>query len=463
MTLRHTFLASTLILAQVAALRANDAPRTADRRPNILIIVADDLGHGDISIHGGRSVPTPHLDALAASGVRCTNGYVSAPYCSPSRAGLITGRYATRFGHEFNPHDGDPQILGLPLDQRTIADRLRKAGYATGVVGKWHLGFVPQYHPQARGLDEFFGFLVGGHNYILHKGAEPRFGSIYSYDMIYRGRTLQKCDGYSTELFTDEAFAFMDRHARQPWFLYLAYNAVHTPLELLEKYGARVPASITDPDRRAYLSLLVGLDDAIGRLGAHLQKSSDDRDTLVFFLSDNGGSIEKPLLAYNTAVNAPLRGGKGQTLEGGIRVPFFVSWPGTLPAGKVYDQPVSALDILPTACAAAGADRDGELDGVDLVPHFTGANAAPPHDALYWRFGQQKAIRQGRWKLVDWLDFSTKRTSGWQLYDLETDIGETHDLAAARPEQVTSLSALWNTWNARNVAPLWRGRATEDP
>ena len=211
-------------------------------------------------------MPTPNLDALAAAGVRCTNGYVSAPYCSPSCAGFLTGRYQTRFGHEFNPHEGDLRTLGLPLDQRTIADRLRAAGYATGLVGKWHQGFGAPFHPQSRGFDDYFGFLVGGHNYLLHKDAEAKFGSAYSFNSIYLNRELQKLDGYTTDLFTDHALAFMDRQAEKPWFLYLAYNAVHTPLEVLEKYGARVPASITDPERRGYLSLLVGLDDAVGRV-----------------------------------------------------------------------------------------------------------------------------------------------------------------------------------------------------
>ncbi len=227
-------------------------------KPNILVIVADDLGYADIGVHGGKIVPTPNIDSLAASGVRCTNGYVSAPYCSPSRAGLLTGRYQTRFGHEFNPHIGDEAKLGLPLDQRTIADRLRDAGYATGLVGKWHQGFSPAHHPQSRGFDEFFGFLVGGHNFILHQDAEAVFGSAHSHDMIYRGREVQKLDGYTTDLFTDEAIAFMDRQAAKPWFLYLAYNAVHTPLEIVEKHKDRIPASVTDPDSSRLSFVAVG-------------------------------------------------------------------------------------------------------------------------------------------------------------------------------------------------------------
>jgi arylsulfatase A-like enzyme len=438
------------------------ATEAADK-PNVLVIFADDLGYGDIGVQGGREAPTPHIDALAASGVRCTSGYVSAPYCSPSRAGFLTGRYQTRFGHEFNPHQGDETKLGLPLDQRTIADRLHAAGYATGLVGKWHQGFSPAHHPQSRGFDDYFGFLVGGHNFLLHKDAEPKFGSAHSHDLIYRGREVQKLDGYTTDLFTDEAVAFVDRHAQQPWFLYLAYNAVHTPLEVLKKYGDRVPATITDPDHRGYLSLLIGLDDSIGRLMAHLKKSRADKNTLVFFVSDNGGSGRKPFLAYNTAVNTPLRGNKGQTLEGGIRVPFFVSWTGRVPAGKTYDQPVIALDILPTACALAETTPGSEIDGANLLPHLTGETSAAPHSALYWRFGPQKAVRRGDWKLVDWRDFDKKENSGWQLYNLSQDIGEQHDLASTNPQLVAELSGAWNEWDAKNIAPLWHGSATEDP
>jgi arylsulfatase A-like enzyme len=281
--------------------------------------------------------------------------------------------------------------------------------------------------------------------------------------MIYRDRTLQKLDGYTTDLFTDEAIAFIDRHAAQPWFLYLAYNAVHTPLEIADKLKARVPASVTDPERRGYLSLLVGLDDAIGRVVAHLKKTERDQDTLIFFVSDNGGSGRKPYFAYNTGVNRPLRGDKGQTLEGGIHVPFFVVWPGKIPAGTTYEHPVITLDFLPTACAVAGVKPDAKVDGVDLLPHLLGQKKTPPHDALFWRFGAQKAVRRGDWKLVSWRDFDAKTESGWKLYDLAKDIGETTDLSAAQPDLVAELSQSWASWNQKNVTPLWYGSPSEDP
>lgn len=447
----------------IASLCLDPAAAFAASPPNVLVIVADDLGYGDIGVHGGKEVPTPNIDALASSGVRCTSGYVSAPYCSPARAGFLTGRCQTRFGHEFNPHVGDETKLGLPLDQRTIANHLHDAGYATGLIGKWHQGYSPEHHPQSRGFDDYFGFLVGGHNFLLHKDAEAKFGSAHSHDMIYRSRELQKLEGYTTDLFTEEATAFMDRHEAKPWFLYLAYNAVHTPLEVLPKYGDRVPASITDPDRRGYLSLLIGLDDAVGRLVAHLKSTGCDKDTVIFFFSDNGGAGRKPYLAYNTGINRPLRGDKGQTLEGGIRVPFFVSWPGTLPAGTTYDQPVSAIDILPTACALAETKTADAVEGINLLPYLKGEKSGAPHDALYWRFGPQKAIRKGNWKLVDWRDFESKTQTGWQLYDLSKDIGEKENVAGAHPDVVADMSKAWEKWNQQNIDPLWHGSPNEDP
>ncbi len=451
-------------LALALATLSAEAPcSTAARNPNILVIVADDLGYGDIGIHGGRDVPTPNIDALAARGVRCTNGYVSAPYCSPSRAGFLTGRYPTRFGHEFNPHEGDEGTLGLPLDQPTIADRLKAQGYATGLIGKWHQGFSPAFHPQSRGFDEYFGFLVGMHNFLLTRQALPKFGPAYSQNLIYRGREPQKLDGYTTDLFADEALAFIDRHADRPWFLDLSFNAVHTPLEILPAHEKRIPAGITDSRRRGYLSLLLGMDDAIGRVVNHLRKTGQDRDTLIVFFSDNGGAGRNPYLAANTGSNLPLRGDKGQTLEGGIHVPFFVSWPGKLPAGTTYDPAVTALDILPTACAVAGARPDPKLDGVDLLPHLTGETARAPHEAIYWRFGPQKAIRKGDWKLVIWRDFAAKTNSGWELYDLKNDPAEAKNVAARQPLLVFKMIADWDAWNEKNIPPRWRGAPTEDP
>lgn len=436
---------------------------SAARPPNLLLILADDLGYADLGVQGGTEVPTPHLDRLAASGVRCTSGYVSAPLCAPSRAGLLTGRYQTRFGFEHNPRVGEDTRLGLPVGQRTLADHLRAAGYATSLVGKWHQGFTAAYLPQARGFDEFFGFLVAQHNFLLRREAEPQFEAAYSRNMIYRGRELQRLDGYATDLFSEEAVAFIRRQTDKPWFLYLAYNAVHAPLEVLRKYGDRVPDGVRDPERRGYLSLLLGLDDGVGRVLDAVRERGIGRETLVFFLSDNGGAGRKPFLSYNAARNLPLNGHKGQVLEGGIRVPFLVSWPGRLPAGKTYDEPVIALDIAATAMRAAGLPLPQELEGVDLLPFLEGKDSGRPHGHLCWRLGPQRAIRQGRWKLADWRDFTTKTQSGWRLYDLADDVGETTDVSASHPELVAELRSTWERWDAANVPPLWKGSSTEDP
>lgn len=454
-------LLAALLLTPLASIQAAGTPKSS--KPNILLIVVDDLGYADIGVHGGKDVPTPNIDKLAAAGVRCTNGYVSAPYCSPSRAGLLTGRYQTRFGHEFNPHVGPEDQLGLPLIERTLADLLRSGGYATGLVGKWHLGFSKNHHPQSRGFDEFFGFLVGGHNYTFRKEAKPKFVSSMSQNLIYRGREVQKLDGFATEVFTDEAISFMKRHRDQPWFLYLAYNAVHTPLEISERVKDRIPANVKDAARRGYLALLLGLDDAIGRLLAHLRESGADQNTLIVFISDNGGSGQAPYLAYNAAINRPLRGNKGQTLEGGIRVPFFLAWRGQLPAGKTYNHPVISLDILPTACALAGVTTPKNVEGVNLMPYLLGENKAAPHEALYWRFGPQKAIRKGNWSLVDWRDFEKKTNSGWELYDLAKDIGQQNNVASEYPQVVAELRQAWERWDGQNIAPRWHGGPTEDP
>lgn len=439
--------------------------RAESPRPNVLLIIADDLGYADLGVNGGCEVPTPHLDALANSGVQCTNAYVTSPYCSPSRAGLLTGKYPTQFGHEFNPHDGDKEQLGMPLNQRTIADRLTALGYSSHAIGKWHQGFEGPYHPESRGFASFLGFLVGGHNYQLNSHAKPRFGTAHSHDMIYRGRELVMLDGFTTEIFTDEAISRMKPDSPNPWFLYLAYNAVHTPLEISDQVRSRIPDDVKDPDRRGYLALLLGLDDAIGKIQKHLRDTNQQDNTIVFFISDNGGAGKKPFLAYNTGRNDPLRGNKGQTLEGGIRVPFFVSWPSTIPSGRKFESPVITLDILPTCLAAAGEVETStqELQGVNLLDNLRSPDKPLPQRNLYWRFGPQRAIRQGEWKAVDSYDFETKLSSGWQLFQLKDDISESMNLAESHGDQLNSMVQQWEQWNKTNVPPLWRGSQTEDP
>lgn len=420
------------------------------KKPNVLLIVADDLGYADLGFQGCKDIPTPSLDALAASGVRFTSGYVSGPYCSPSRAGLMTGRYQTRFGHEFNPLDKD----GLPVSETTLADRLKAAGYATGAVGKWHLGAAPQFHPQKRGFEEFFGFLGGAHDYFLSAG-------------ILRGTENVKELDYTTDAFAREAVAFIERHKAEPWFLYLAFNAVHTPMQATDDRLAKFPGE-DDKRRRTYDAMTLALDEAVGVVRKKLAETGLEQDTLVIFLSDNGGPT-MPGTTINGSQNTPLRGSKRTTLEGGIRVPFVISWPARLKPG-VCDQPVIQLDAHATALAAAGIEAKPEwkLDGVDLLPHLEGKKTGSPHEALYWRFGSQMAIRMGDYKLVRY-DSNADTHSGRRqpataarLYRLSDDIGESKDLAAAMPDKVRALQAKWDAWNATLVKPLWGGGHTDD-
>jgi len=334
------------------------------RPPNIVVIVAYDLGYADIGVHGGRDIPTPNIDALANSGIRFTSGYVSGPYCSPTRAGLITGRYPQRFGHEFNPAG---QQFGLPVDQITMADQLKTAGYRTALVGKWHLGFSEQHHPMSRGFDEFFGFLGGAHHYLDPMTASP--------NPILDGRTRVAEVAYLTDAFAERAVGFIKRQGQKPFFLYLAFNAVHTPMHATDKYLARF-AHISDPRRRTYAAMLSAMDDGIGRTIATLREQKLEESTLIFFFSDNGGPT-MAATAVNGASNAPLRGSKRQTWEGGIRVPFIISWKGHLPAGRTDARPIIQLDVLPTALAAAGVELpQAKLDGVNLLPYLTGKIAA---------------------------------------------------------------------------------------
>lgn len=414
----------------------------AEGKPNIIVIVADDLGYAEIACGGKQEIPTPHIQSIAAGGVCFTNGYVTCPVCSPTRAGLLTGRYQQRFGHEFNPGPAQQaeDNFGLPLSEITLPDRLKKAGYRTGMVGKWHLGYKSEFQPRKRGFDEFFGFLGGAHSYV-DSSADP-------HNRIYRGEQAIDEPEYLTDALGREAVAFIDREKQHPFFLYLTFNAVHAPLEVPQKYRQRV-ASIADPKRRTFAAMLTAMDDNVGAVLDKLKGDKLTDNTLVFFIADNGGPTPQ-----TTSRNNPLRGFKGQVWEGGIRVPFMAQWPGHLPAGKVYGQPVSSLDIVPTALAAAGASpgNDKPLDGVDLLPHLTGAKTTPPHENLYWRFGPQWAIRQGNYKLLQ------PRGEAAQLFDLAADVGEQKNLAADKPEIVEKLRAAYQKWNAQLEEPRWQGR-----
>lgn len=440
---RRDFLRAAGISAAALAIGGSlvsDASAAAPRKkPNIVLIVADDLGYGELGVQGCKDVPTPNIDSIAHNGIRFTNGYVSCPVCSPTRAGLMTGRYGPRFGYELNP--GMPgqaaANFGLPLNEKTLAERLKPLGYKTAIFGKWHLGYEPQFQPQKRGFDEFFGFLGGAHSY-LDAGTNTE-------NPIQRSNKPLASTDYTTDAFAREAASFIQRHKDVPFFLYLPFNAVHSPMQATEKYLARF-ASIKDKKRRTFAAMQSAMDDGVGRVLAKLRELNLEEDTLVFFISDNGGPTPS-----TTSGNAPLRGFKGQVLEGGIRVPFMMQWKGHVPAGKTINQPVISLDIHPTVLAAVGghATADMKLDGVDLLPMLTGKTKAAPHDRLFWRYGQQWAVRMGDWKL------ESAGAGSPELYNLTNDIGEATNLADKNPDKAKALQTAYDAWNAQLVPPKW--------
>jgi arylsulfatase A-like enzyme len=431
--------AASLALARAIAFGQSVATQPTETRPNIVLIVADDLGYAELGCQGCKDIPTPNIDSIARAGVRFTQGYVSCPICAPTRAGLLTGRYQQRFGFETNPGPEAyaDEKFGLPLDQPTLAERLKPAGYVTGMVGKWHVGYKPELTPPKRGFDEFFGFLSGAHNYLPGgRRSELRRGM----------EAITDEKEYLTDAFGREAVAFIQKNKARPFFLYLPFNAVHGPLEASEKYLKRVEG-ISDAKRRTYAAMTMAMDDAVGRVLDTLRQEGLEESTLIFFLSDNGGPTPQ-----TTSSNAPLRGYKGQVWEGGIRIPFMVQWKGHLPAGKVCTEPVISLDVVPTVLAAAGkaVAPDDNLDGVNLLPYLAGDKAGRPHDVLYWRFHTKRAIRMGDWKLVN-----ERGNARPELYNLADDISESKDLADKMPDKVKELDKAWQAWNVQLQAPKW--------
>lgn len=470
-----------LSLATVEAVLATDSESV----PNIVVLLADDLGYGELGCQGNAQIPTPHIDSIAHRGVRFTSGYVTASYCSASRAGLMTGRYQARFGYDDNPTGARNELpdVGLPASERTLADRLRDQGYATGLVGKWHLGGSAPFHPLRRGFEEFFGFTHEGHYFVpppyrgvttmlrrrtLPPGSAGRWSSpdgrlILSshmghnepdYDannpVVRQSQPVDEQD-YLTDVFTREAIDFIDRHKSRPFFLYVAYNAVHSPLQGADEYMQKF-ASIEDIHRRIFAAMLANLDDSVGAILAKLEREGLLDNTLLFFLSDNGGPTREL-----TSSNLPLRGGKGQLYEGGIRVPFLCQWPNAIDAGRVYHDPVISLDIAASVLAAAGARVDQKGDGTNLIPALAGLTTRAPHDELFWRMNTRAALRSGDWKVVR----NARSEAGrWELFNLSDDLSEENDLSNKEPQRLQDLVQRWNDLNAEMEPPfLWsRGR-----
>jgi arylsulfatase A-like enzyme len=450
----RTTAAGAASLAVPGFLRAADTPA---RRPNIIVILADDLGWGDLSCYPqDRSIPdarlrTPNIDSLAAEGARFTQGYATCTVCTPSRAGLMTGRYQQRMGwYEFIE-----ARVGLPKGELTLADCLKRAGYATACIGKWHLGDTPELGPLRHGFDRFYGFLGGQHDFFDVCLGDPTTGFSFDHDacVLDQDKPVEKMD-YFTEELTKHAIAFVDEQARagKPFFLYLPYSAPHPPMqatwERLKPFADARGGKFTTRD--ICRAMIETMDDGIGQLLTRLMHLGIDDNTLIFFSSDNGGADDKdnqPLVQHNGG----LRPRKGFLWEGGVRVPYIVRWPGHMPKGVVYDKPVSHLDIFATAIAAAGATGpDKPLDGVDLVPCLTGSKDRIPHETLYWGFNSEAnrwAVRHGDWKLTrDIEDYKAQKL--WpkgvveELHNIATDPHERQNLADKHPEIVKQLTEM---------------------
>jgi len=420
------------------ALTLDSCVWAAETKPNIVILFADDLGYADIGANGCKDIPTPNIDSIATVGVQFTDGYAPHPACAPSRAALLSGMYPQRFGFEHNPgpeHLASPSF-GLPTSIPTLAEKLKAAGYATAITGKWHVGFKEGLRPHERGFDFSYCFLGGAHTYFPGESDESIFRN---------GEPVEEKE-YLTDAFAREAVGFIERSKDQPFFLYLSFNAVHTPLEATTEYEKRFP-EISDANRKTYAGMVSAMDDAVGRVLEKLREFELEEKTLVVFYGDNGGQTKR-----TSSRNDPLRGFKTQLYEGGIRVPFLMQWKGKLPAGAVFREPVMGFDVHAMALSAAGIAISAEnpIDGVDLTPYLTGEETGPPHESLFWRVGQQHAARVGDWKLLRSGDEDDD-----QLFNLKDDIGESTNLAAQHPEELKELQAIYDAWDEQMMPPLW--------
>ena len=427
-----------ILLALCSQLSAAD-------KPNIIIFLADDLGYADVGFNGCEDIPTPHIDSIAEKGVKFTDGYANHPVCSPSRAGLLSGRYQHRFGFENNsgPEEYSAKNFGIPRDVPTLAERLQQVGYRTAWAGKWHVGFQPGLRPHERGFDYTYGF---------HSGARTFYpnGPKQNHQMFKNGKPFHDETEYLTDAFARDSVKFIEDHqtgdrADDPFFIFFSFNAVHLPLEATKKYESRFP-TIKNKDRKTYAGMLSALDDAMGRVMETVRKYGEEDNTLVFFYSDNGGPTPQ-----TTSRNDPLRGTKGTMWEGGIRVPFAVQWPGHIPAGETYRNPIMGFDVTATSLAAAGVELvEGDvIDGKNLIPYLNGSNKSKPHDHLFWRSGGQHAARVGDWKLVK------PRGESAKLFNLSKDIGEQKDLAATHPKKLNEVQAIYANWSNQMEDPRW--------
>ena len=458
---------------------AREGPRaglTASQRsrPNIVVIMADDLGYSDVSAYPGGRLPTPNIDRLGRDGVIFTQGYVTAPICSPSRAGLMTGRYQQRFGFEYNngPDTRDAaEHLGLAPSEITLAQVMRDGGYHTGAIGKWHLGWNDEHYPTRRGFDEWWGFLSGQSNYMDPRDpavinvvpppapGQPMTSIVQPYDKptpyaaIITGPDRKPVDvgnRYLTEEITSQAIDFIDRNKDRPFFLHLAYNAPHTPLQTTKKYYDRFPNIANERDR-VYAAMVSALDDGVGALLDHLDRAGLGENTIVIFMSDNGCAAYIPGLCSAET----LSGGKLTMLEGGVRVPFMMRWPRRIRPHTQHEAPISSLDVFPTVVAAAGLKSPPRpYDGKDLMVQLSD-KAVWSRKPLFWRSTPIRAVRDGDWKYLETYDGERF------LYDVKADPRETVNLASREPERVAALKAKLDAWETDKVPPAWKPRFVE--
>ena len=463
---------SILLTVTITFLGCKDAPNKVSQKdhPNVIVIMTDDLGYVDVGFNGSVDIPTPNIDRIARQGVKFTNGYTPYSVCSPSRAGFITGRYQQRFGYERNAQyrPNDPN-MGLPQSEKTIPEVMDQVGYTSGVIGKWHLGAHISNHPLNRGFDFFYGHLGGGHRYFPEELTIEDSYSINDEPLSYRTWIMrdhqpEKTDEYLTDEFSNEAVKFIEKNQKDPFFLYLAYNAPHGPLQATPRYLDRFD-HIKNKKRKTYAAMVSAVDDGVGRILERLESLDIIENTMIFFLSDNGGPEPK-----NGSNNGPLKEGKSSIYEGGNRVPFAMQWTGEIEP-MVYECPISSLDILPTIAALTHAPlaADRPLDGVNIIPYLKGEKQGRPHQTLYVRKFDDDlyAVRDGDLKLV-----TKKKNSVKELYNLQEDLGEENDLAETFPEEVKRLDSLRQNWDAQLINPIflglihterWQKRLKENP
>ncbi len=427
------------------------------QKPNIVFVMVDDLGYGDLGYTGATDIPTPNIDALANGGTKLTSAYAVHPFCGPSRMGFITGRYPHKFGAQFNLADNSSITLGIPTNERMMSNMFQDAGYRTGLVGKWHLGDESQYHPNNRGFDDFYGFLYGGHRYFPNQYKAAYNGPnswVYNHPLERNGTVVTDDDEYITDELTNEGIRFINEsvNTNKPFFLFMSYNAPHSPLEAkTEDMNVDVIKDISNSDRRKYAAMVYAIDRAMKRISDALKANNIYENTLIVFTSDNGGSLQ---FAAN---NGPLSGQKGDTLEGGFRVPTFFHWPNTVPAGVNYDYPISALDFYPTFASIAGAtiQQNKQLDGLDVWDAIINNTNSRPNNEVIMSIRHDNASNRVGIRRGDWKAYRLNNNQDWKLYNLKNDIGEKTNLSTSNPQLLQELKVAGANIAKTFVEPLW--------